>query len=259
MTTAGDHGLFSDGSMIRRVHGEGVLLLGGGRALLMQLAHPKVAAGVAEHTEFPSKGAERLLRTLRLMLAIVFGSERQAMEAAGRINAVHERVTGHGYAATDADLLLWVHATLVDTSLLIYRRFVRPLSEAELRSYYADMKRLGGLLGIPDEIMPQDIHAFDAYVADATASLRVSPQGKALAADVLGNAPGGFATSWLMKQLTAELLPPRLREEFGLSNGAVGRRLVWLLAGGSRAVLPLVPPRLRRPPWFVMPPRERAG
>src|SRR5437764_11243732 len=104
-------GLFPRDAVIRRVNGEGVLLLGGGRALLMQLAHPSVAAGVADHSDFRRDPMSRLQRTLDATNTIVFGSEEQARQTAAAIQRVHDTVTGPGYRANDPDLLLWVHAT----------------------------------------------------------------------------------------------------------------------------------------------------
>ena len=116
--------------MAQRVLHEGVLLLGGGRALLMQIAHPLVASGVAEHSNFRTDRIDRLLRTLRLTLAIVFGSREQALAAAGSINRVHEGVAGAGYAARDPELLLWVLATLIDTSLAMHDASCVPAQRA---------------------------------------------------------------------------------------------------------------------------------
>src|SRR3954464_1731513 len=117
-------GLFASDAVIRKVNGEGVLLLGAGRALLMHLAHPSVSAGVADHSGFAADPFARLRRTLDASYTIVFGSEADAREVARRIARVHDHVTGPGYAANDPALLLWVHATLVDTALRIYQRFV---------------------------------------------------------------------------------------------------------------------------------------
>src|SRR6186713_3205406 len=101
----------------RGVHANAALLAGGGRALLMQLAHPQVAQGVAEHSDFARDPIARLLRTLRLTLALVYGSDADVSRALAAINGVHRHVSGEGYAATDPALLLWVHATLIDTAL----------------------------------------------------------------------------------------------------------------------------------------------
>src|SRR5947199_9427731 len=109
--------LFPEDAVIRRVDGEGVLLLGGGRALLMQLAHPQVAAGVADHSGFASDPFGRLRRTLEATYTIVFGSEEEADLVARQLWAVHERVTGPGYHANEPELLLWVTANLIETAM----------------------------------------------------------------------------------------------------------------------------------------------
>src|SRR3979411_1776912 len=101
-------GLYSDDSIIRRINRENILLLGGGRALLMQLAHPKVAAGVDEHSDFRSHPIRRLRRTIRMTMAIVFGDRETALGAARKVNQVHANVRGNDYRALDPDLLLWV-------------------------------------------------------------------------------------------------------------------------------------------------------
>src|SRR5438105_15468315 len=101
-------GLYPEDSITRRVNRENVLLLGGGRALLMQLAHPKVAAGVDEHSDFRAHPVRRLRRTVLMTMAIVFGERETALAAARAVNQVHGRVRGEDYRALDPDLLLWV-------------------------------------------------------------------------------------------------------------------------------------------------------
>src|SRR5919201_1183445 len=143
-----DAGLFGPGSVTWRVNREGVLLVVGGAALVLQVAHPLVAAGVAEHSNYREDPWGRLYRTLDLTTKIVFGSTEVAEEAAARIRHVHGRVHGETtepggrypagtpYDARDPELLMWVHATLVDTSLLVYTRYVGPLSIGEQQRYY---------------------------------------------------------------------------------------------------------------------------
>jgi len=89
-----DVGLFGPDSLTWRVNREQALLLGGGRALLLQLAHPLVAAGVADHSDFRSDPLRRLRRTLDATLAMIFGTTAEAEAAAAGVRAVHERVTG---------------------------------------------------------------------------------------------------------------------------------------------------------------------
>ena len=158
-------GLYSDASITRRVNRENVLLLGGGRALLMQLAHPKVAAGVDEHSDFRSHPVRRLRRTVMMTMAIVFGDRETALAAAGAVNRVHARVRGDDYGALDPDLLLWVHSTLVDSALVTYETFVKPLTPAEREDFYQESKLLGELLRIPGDHFPERLGDFHAYMA----------------------------------------------------------------------------------------------
>src|SRR6202521_1000675 len=157
-------GLYSDDSITRRVNRENVLFVGGGRALLMQLAHPKVAAGVDEHSDFRVHPIRRLRRTMLMIMAIVFGDRDTALAAARAVNQVHARVRGQDYRALDPDLLLWVHATLMDTALVTYETFVKPLLVSEREDFYQEFKLLGELLGIPGDRFPKTIRDFDVYM-----------------------------------------------------------------------------------------------
>src|SRR4051812_26095975 len=164
-----DTGLFGPGSLTWRVNREGALLLGGGRALLLQVAHPLVAAGVAEHSNYREDPFGRLYRTLDTVTAIVFGSTEQAHEAAARLQRVHTRVKGEAadgtpYVATDHELIMWVHATLVDTSLLVYETYIGPLSPKERERYYEEQKLLGEQYGVPCDEQPATYRDFTEYV-----------------------------------------------------------------------------------------------
>jgi uncharacterized protein (DUF2236 family) len=248
--------LFPPDAMVRKVHGEGVLLAGGGRALLLQIAHPAIAAGVAEHSSFQYRRTDRLLRTLRSTLAIVFGSREQALAVVSRINALHRRVAGEGYNARDPELLLWVLSTLIDTSLLVHERFVRRLGPDEAAAYYEDMRRIGLLLGLPAGVMPADLNAHRRYFEEMVASLQVSATALALTRQIFRPNPGLEAPMWLVRQTASALLPPRLRAQFGLDWGTAREATLQALSGLSRGLLPLIPAAVRAPPPFLMPPRD---
>jgi uncharacterized protein (DUF2236 family) len=251
--------MFTDDSAIRRVHRESVVLLGGGRALLLQVAHPAVAAGVAAHSSYRHDRWGRLLRTLRPTLAIVFGTPEQAQRAAAAVNATHRHVVGPGYRATDPELLRWVLATLIDSALLMYTRFVMPLPEAEAASYYRDMCDAGALLGIPPDCMPPDLAAFRRYFDGMVATIEVSDAARGIAVDLAR--PAGALTPAIraLEQLTAGLLPPRIRAQFGLDWGPARQALLEVSARLSRALLPRIPPPLRAPPALVLPPNRGAA
>lgn len=248
---------FDDTSLIRRVHADAIVLLGGGRALLMQLAHPSVAAGVAEHSSFQASPFKRLLRTLQPTLAIAYGNPEEVTAAARSINAVHERVVGSGYDARDPDLLFWVLATLIDSALVVHERFLRPLSQSDQQAYFEDMLLAGDLLGIDRTRSPADISAFRAYMDRMISTLEVTPMARKLASDIFGPPLGWTPAGPLLRQVTAGLLPPRLREQYRMSWGPrrerVLRAFCWLTARSMRRL----PAAFRAHPWFLMPDSRR--
>jgi uncharacterized protein (DUF2236 family) len=246
---------FPDDCAVRRMHGEGVLLLGGGRALLLQIAHPAVAAGVANHSNYHTERWRRLLRTLRPMHEIVFGDREQALAAVRGINRIHTRVSGPGYDARDPALLLWVLATLIDTSLVMRERFVGPVTPEEAEAYYADMCRLGVLLDVPPSALPPDLATFRVYFESTLASLEVSEAGRGIARELLKLTPTSWPAIAPLRLLTAGLLPESMRAQFSLGWGPKRERTLRILQGLSRAIVSRLPRRLRRPPWFLMPSR----
>src|ERR1700704_4267735 len=216
-------GLYSESSITRRVNRENILLLGGGRALLMQIAHPKIAAGVDEHSDFRAHPIRRLRRTILMTMAIVFGDRETAMAAARGVNQVHARVKGEDYRALDPDLLLWVHATLMDPALVCYESFVKSLLPREREDFYQEFKLLGELLGIPKDRFPETLQDFDAYVNKMIDSgeVHVDTRAKALAKVVLRPRvrllPGPAMIPFQV--VTTGLLHPVLRDQYGLAWG----------------------------------------
>ncbi len=241
-------GLYPEGSITRRVNRENVLLLGGGRALLMQLAHPKVAAGVDEHSDFRSNPVRRLRRTIRVTMAIIFGDRETALAAARAVNQTHGRVRGDGYRALDPDLLLWVHATLVDSAMVTYETFVKQLSAREREDFYQESKVAGTLLGIPPDRFPDSLRDFTAYVdAMLAGTVRVERLARELARLVLAPrlrlVPGPALIPF--EVVTAGLLPPVLRDQYGLAWGGAQQRTFRLLAIAVPKLVAVTPPVLR--------------
>jgi uncharacterized protein (DUF2236 family) len=242
-------GLYADDSITRRVNRENVLLLGGGRALLMQLAHPKVAAGVDEHSDFRSHPIRRLRRTILMTMAIVFGDRETALAAARGVNQVHARVRGRDYRALDPDLLLWVHATLMDTALVTYETFVEPLLPREREDFYQEFKLLGELLGIPRDRFPDRLRDFDAYLDAMVMSgvVRVDQRARDLARLVLRPrlrlVPGPAMIPF--EVVTAGLLPAGLRSQYRLAWGAGQQRAFRLAVRTVPRIVALTPPLLR--------------
>lgn len=226
-------GYFAPDSVIRRVGSSPVTpFLGGGAAVLLQVAHPLVAVGVAEHSDYRHDLWRRLGRTLRALYLITFGSRREADDAAAAVDAVHRHVhgvtrtalgrypAGTPYSATDPQLKLWVHATLVHASLSAYQRFERPLSRAEQERYYREMAVVARLFGVPARIIPDDLRSFGRYFEAQLAgdTIAVTPVARAIAAIIL-EAPLPaplrlFAPAHRLA--TAAQLPPRLRRDYEL-------------------------------------------
>jgi uncharacterized protein (DUF2236 family) len=242
-------GLFEEESITRRVNRENILLLGGGRALLMQLAHPKVAAGVDEHSDFRAHPIRRLRRTIRMTMAIVFGDRETALAAARGVNQVHTRVQGAGYRALDPDLLLWVYATLADTALVTYETFVRPLSHDEREEFHREFKLLGELLGIPPDRFPETPRAFHEYLEEMVSSgeVRVDARARELAAQIMRPGvrvlPGPVMLP--LNVVTTGLLAPELRAQYGLRFGPWQQRAYKMAVMTLPRVIALTPPVLR--------------
>src|SRR5690242_3075239 len=168
---APDAPLFPADSVLRRLASESALMLGGGRALLLQLAHPLVAAGVAAHSGFRQDPLLRLERTMDLMLALVLGDQQQAREMLRRFHAAHVPIhgalaeeagkyeSGTPYTAADPALRLWVLATLIDTTLLAYEQFVAPLTPGERTRFYADSLVFARRMGLGAGVMPPTLEA----------------------------------------------------------------------------------------------------
>jgi uncharacterized protein (DUF2236 family) len=240
-----EEGLFRSDGWLRRINAEPALLFGGGRALLLEIAHPLVAAGVGEHSNFRSDPFGRLQRTLDAMRTIAFGDRAAALAAARGVDRAHGRVhgvlsgdagryrAGTPYQGRDPELVRWVWATLVDTALQVYELFVEPLGPFARESYYAEQCGIGRLLGAAD--VPEDHAAFRAWFDACVAgeALCVTPLAREIADAVLAPAPG-LADGGRVRLITAALLPERLRADFGLEYGAAERARFESLLGSVR-------------------------
>lgn len=247
-----------------RLHREIVLLAGWGRAILLQLAHPLVAQGVADHSAFTESAwgrVTRLRRTLRAMLALTFGTPEEAAAAATAINRIHDRVNGRlaegagrlaagsRYSAHDPALLTWVHATLVDTFLLTYERFVAPLTPHERDRYCREAAAVAPLLGIPDDWLPSTAGALAEYMERMLAGdqIVVTDTARRLAREVLSLGLPRIARplATAARLPAVGMLPGAIRHAYGLPWTAWHERALTAVAAGTRRSLPLLPSRLR--------------
>jgi len=249
-----------------RIGRERILLVGGPAALLLQLAHPLVAAAVADHSDFRNDPFHRLRATLEPTLTITFGDLAQARAAADRVRAKHSLVQGRlrvhagrfeagsPYAAADPELALWVHCTLVHVALLAYDRFIRPLADPDRDAYYQEAARFAALFDVTEALLPPGFAEFQAYMRSMISgpSLAVTPASRALAREILNPPlrPVLRVLSPGMRAMTAGLLPPRLREEFGLPWGAPQRAAYRALSVTLRSTVPALPPASRFWPHY---------
>jgi uncharacterized protein (DUF2236 family) len=220
-----DH--FPKGSVIRKVNNEPAIMFGAGRALLLQLAHPAVAQGVQDHSEFKKNPFKRLQGTLEATYAVVFGSADLARGVGRRIQWIHEYVVGPGYTANDPANLLWVHATLCDTALRCYEDLVEALDPDEAETYYQEMKQVALVFGVGLEHQPATLADFRRYFAETVAGIEMTDVGKDLAGFILDPAlPLSLHVPLkpllaLQRLFTLGSLPPPLRDQLGVPWGAV--------------------------------------
>lgn len=256
-------GYFDDDSVIRRVHREQVVALSGPRALLMQAAHPLAFAGFFVASSSLDDPYPRLERTAAVMNTVIFGEKEAANRVTARVRRIHSRMggtlqkaagpypAGTHWAADDPELLLWIIATLVDSSLLVYQRYVRPLSAEEREEYWRDYRVLACLFGLNEDQVPDTVRGLEDYLEQMLAGdqLRVIPEARELAIQIVLHPPVPLPARPLLELanfITIGLLPAPLRRQYGLSWDPV-RGLVH--RGGAeylrRLLVPLLPARLR--------------
>lgn len=223
-----DHVRPGPDSVTWKVNREAIVVAGWGRAILLQLAHPAVAAGVHHHSSFRGSllsSFRRLHSTVGSMLQLTFGDTEQMITAAARINSIHDRVRGRveesgaEYSAHDPELQRWVHATLLESIPLTYERLVGPLTPAERDRYCTEAAIMEPLLGVPAGWLPRDRAQAAAYMREtvASGSIVVTDTSRSLARAVLY--PPRWQVAWAafrpMQLLTIGLLPSSIREAYG--------------------------------------------
>jgi uncharacterized protein (DUF2236 family) len=270
-------GLYGPRSEAWQLNREAMLLLGAGpRSLLLQIAHPLIAEGVDQHSDFRADPWARLTATVRSYLTLVYGSGAEARAEIARLNRLHRSIAGpvrdaeagaitgaRAYAARDPELSLWVHATLVDSMIVAYDAWIEPLTRSRRAAYYEETKPIGRAFGIPGDLLPPDVAAFERYLDRMMApgaTVTVTPTARSLAetilhpslaplvpplAPLLGRIPAA-AYDWTLWPSIA-LLPESVREGYGIRWTPVERVVASWLAGTWRAWRPILPLRLR---WF---------
>jgi uncharacterized protein (DUF2236 family) len=252
------------GSIGWKINRESVVLLGGARAVLMQLAHPLIAMGVSAHSDYMTDPFGRAERTFVLGEILTFGSLEKARQAARSINRKHLHVHGESqidagvfpkgtrFDARDPELLLWVHATLIDTWLLCYNLFIGSLTPSEQDTYYQESKEVAHLLGLLPDKMPNTIDELRQYVYDMVHSDRLvaTPQARQLAQQTLFPPVHTIFRPLLHLnlQLTCALLPQPIREIYGMEWNTRRQVIFDLSARGMRTIIPRLPLYVRELP-----------
>lgn len=259
-------GLFGPGSASWKIDRESAVFLGAGRAALLQLAHPWVAAALEQHSTVMSRPIARFHNTFRIIYAMVFGSLAQALAAARHLYRLHTSIQGElpdavagwprgaHYQANEIAALRWVFATLVESAEIAYACALGPMQTAERERYYAESKILAGLFGLPEESLPGDWEAFAAWnrAMHASPELGVSPAARAMAHGLLRGEGSWVPIPRWYRALTAEWMPERFRGEFQLEQTEAGRRA----AARARRSIPRVYKRLPAAIRFVGPWQE---
>lgn len=246
----------------RDVGAEAVLVAGGGRAILLQIAHPAVGRGVVDHSDFTSDPLRRLRATLTFAYAAVYGAPEELAAVQRAVNEAHAPVRatspsgdGPAYNAFDPQLQLWVAATLYDSAVTMYECIFGALDAESADRIYQEYSVLGTALQVPAELWPADRQAFAAYWAATLPTLKVTSATRAVAYQLLhaGNLPLWLRSVMPVARLvTAGLLPVSVRVDFGLPWNRGRQRRFDRLMGLTALVYPHLPGWLRHRPRNIL-------
>jgi uncharacterized protein (DUF2236 family) len=252
-------GIFGPRSITWQVNREAIIFSGAGRALLLQLAHPWIAAAVEQHSGTFANPIGRFHRTFSTVFTMVFGTLAQSCEAARRLHRRHASITGtlqsaagpfpagSFYRANESSALRWVHATLAETAVMAYALVLPALTPEQWERYYVENRLFAALFGIPRADLARDWTTFSAYTEAMTQSstLTVTEQARATAHRLLAGADTWLPIPAWYRALTAALLPPRLRDAFALRYGKAEAADVRRFIRRARRIYPRLPARLR--------------
>jgi uncharacterized protein (DUF2236 family) len=257
-------GYFGPHTITWQLYREPFFLLGGVRALLLQVAHPAVAQGVAQYSRFQSDPFGRGYRTFAAMATIYFGDQQQADQTARLLQQIHSGIKGQypqvsvpggdaspvPFVATNPELLLWVFATIMDTSLQVYEWLPQGDLPADWREqFYEESKTAARLLGISDDVYPIDLQAFKIYIEQTLNSdlLGSTPACRAMAQAIVRHPK---APARLADLLAAGWLPAALCERLGITAGPDSAQRLAKLLRRSRHIYSLLPRTLRYNPAY---------
>jgi uncharacterized protein (DUF2236 family) len=258
---AGDReGIFGPASVTWQIDREAAVFLGAGRALLLQLAHPWVAAAIADQSRVLADPLGRFHRTFNVMFTMVFGTPDQALATARRLYHRHAMVAGalpevagpfaagSSYYANDVSALRWVHATLVETALSAHDLVLPQLTEEQRERYWSEARLFAALFGIPPDSLAPDWTSFVAYneamMTDSNV-LVVSPAARDIARRIFSGTATRIRPPLWYRALTAQMLPDRLRMAYELPFADAERRSASRALAWMRRTYLVLPDRLR--------------
>lgn len=264
-----DPGLFGPDSVTWRVMREPILLMGAGRALLMQAAHPLVAQGAIDHSNYATDPYGRLERTVTWVTVVSFGTTEEATRATAQVVALHRRVKGQipgptatkhvpsgtAYTADDPELLRWVHASFVETMLATHDALVGGLDEDERDAFVHEWDAVAALFGLPQRLLWRDARAMRTYVRRQVerGPARPGPGSRTVAETVLRppvSSPALRPAAELLAFTAVGLLPGQVRRGYGLPwtpGHAAGHLAVCI---GLRSIRHAMPRRFRVSPVY---------
>lgn len=240
-------------------------LLGAGRSLLLQVAHPVVGAGVLEFSRFQTDPWGRLWATMESLMVQVYGGGERAAAESRRLRELHRTIRGvddrgRSYQALSPEAYAWVWLSIFDTAVVVQRLYAVPLTEAEEARLYAEWRTLGRVVGLRPGDMPATTAGLRAYVEEMVRDrLEDNRSVRDLLASLSGHSiptPHRLLPSplwaavrpWLgqvQTRATVGTLPPPLRERLGLAWTPADRRALDRVAALTRRVFPLLPLSLR--------------
>jgi uncharacterized protein (DUF2236 family) len=257
--------IFSADSMLWRICREHAILLHGPAAAVMQIAHPRIGLGVLQHSDFQTAPLARLMRTLDAVYTMTFGTRAEALSAAGRVREIHRRVNGDAtahnvpgksqYSAFEPDLLMWVIATMIMSSVDGYERAVTTLSDHQKQQFYSEMRQLGTLFDLSADYGPQTWREFLLYWQEQLASPELGAHSVSRKVAWAVARPKSSLwlriSSWPLIFMFSEILPEPVRSRLGFRSTPITRFLLTVATFAMRLLVKLAPARLRFAPHYI--------
>lgn len=237
---------------VQKIVREGVLLATGAAAILLQVAMPGVAKGVDNHSSFAYRPLDRLRTTLTYVYCMAFGTKQEKKFIIEMVNRAHSTVRGPGYSADDVELQMWVAATLYASGIFMYEEVYGAIEPSKADKIYDEYSILAVSLRVPRERWPKDRKAFWTYWHKTIEKLEITDHARTIANDLLYNQhlflPLRLGLLPIVRIMTAQMLPERIREGYGLKSGRLRRTTYKTIILGAKIAYPVIPKFVRTLP-----------